>query len=144
MNFRSSFLEALAEDKNRELNLKVRRQAAEYHIEVLFLQYNTLLYNCERYFHEIINFRLFNEFIVPLFDGKMYDQYLVVLMVRSLANVILRRIWVKLLLLIDKLYGMKLTPDDRKKNARKNRWQILLCQPESKFNNKLKKKSNPD
>ena len=73
MNFSSHYLENLAEDKNKELNLKVRRQAAEYLTEVLFLQYNTLLYNCERYFHEIINFRLFNEFIVPLFDGKMYD-----------------------------------------------------------------------
>jgi len=102
MNFRSHYLETIAEDKNKELNLKVRRQAAEYFIEVLFLQYNTLLYNCEKYFHEIIHFRLFNEFIVPLFDGKMYDQYLVILMVRSLANVILRRIWVQLLLLREK------------------------------------------
>ena len=84
------------------MNLQVRRQAAEYFIEVLFLQYNTLLYNCERYFHEIIHFRLFNEFVVPLFDGKMYDQYLVILMVRSLANVILRRVWVQLLLLRQK------------------------------------------
>jgi hypothetical protein len=39
---------------------------------------------------------------VPLFDGKMYDQYLVILMVRSLANVILRRVWVQLLLLRQK------------------------------------------
>ena len=95
-------METIAEEKNKEMNLKVRKQAAEYFIEVLFLQYNTLLYNCEKYYHEIIHFRLFNEFIVPLFDGKMYDQYLVILMVRSLANVILRRIWVQLLLLRQK------------------------------------------
>ena len=70
MNFRSSYLETLAETKNRELNHKARRQAAEYHLEVLFLQYNTLLFNCERYFNEIINFRLYEEFIVPWFNGK--------------------------------------------------------------------------
>ena len=47
MNFRSHYLESVAEDKNKELTLKVRKQAAEYFIECLFLQYNTLLYNCE-------------------------------------------------------------------------------------------------
>jgi methyltransferase-like protein len=102
MNFRSHYLETIAEDKNKEMTLKVRKQAAEYFIECLFLQYNTRLYNCEKYYHEMIHFRLFNEFIVPLFDGKMYDQYLVILMVRSLANVILRRVWVQLLLLRQK------------------------------------------
>ena len=102
MNFRSSYLETLTEDKNRDLNHKARRQAADYHLEVLFLQYNTLLFNCEKDFNEIINFRLYYEFIVPLFDGKTYDQYLITLMVRSLANVIFKRIWVKLLLLREK------------------------------------------
>ena len=99
INFRSSFLETLAEDKTRELNHKARKQAAKYHLEVLFLQYNTLLFNCEKYFNEIINFRLYDEFIVPLFEGKTFDQYLIILMVRSLANVILKRVWARLLLL---------------------------------------------
>ena len=100
MNFRSSYLETLAENKNscRELNHKAR-QVPEHHLEVLFLQYNTLLFNCERNFNEIINFRLYEEFIVPWFDGKTYDQYLIILMVWSLANVIFKRIWARLLLL---------------------------------------------
>ena len=59
MNFRSSYLEALAEGKNRELNSKARKEAAEYYLEVLFLQYNTLLFNCDKSINEIINFRLF-------------------------------------------------------------------------------------
>ena len=87
MNFRSSYLESIADEKNKELNSKARKQAAEYSLEVLYLQYNTLLINCERSFNEIINFRLFDEFIVPLFEGKTFDQYLIILMVRSLANV---------------------------------------------------------
>ena len=48
MNFRSTYLETLAEGKNRELNTKARKLAAEYYLEVLFLQYNTLLFNCEK------------------------------------------------------------------------------------------------
>ena len=76
--------------------------AAEYYLEVLFLQYNTLLFNCEKSFNEIINFRLFNEFIRPLFEGKTYDQYLIILLVRSLANAILKKVWAKLLLLRDR------------------------------------------
>ena len=86
MNFRSTYLETLAEGKNRELNTKARKLAAEYYLEVLFLQYNTLLFNCEKSFNEIINFRLFDEFIRPLFEGKTYDQYLIILLLRSLAN----------------------------------------------------------
>ena len=61
MNFRSSYLEALAEGKNRELNSKARKVAAEYYLEVLFLQYNTLLFNCEKSFNKIINFCLLDE-----------------------------------------------------------------------------------
>jgi len=41
MNFRSHYLENLAEDKNKELNLKVRRQAAEYLI-ILAIQHAAL------------------------------------------------------------------------------------------------------
>ena len=98
INFRSSYLETLAEGKNRELNTKARKMAAEYYLEVLFLQYNTLLFNCEKSFNEIINFCLFDEFIRPLFEGKTYDQYLIILLVRSLSNVILKKVWAKLLL----------------------------------------------
>ena len=91
MNFRSTYLETLAEGKNKELNTKARKMAAEYYLEVLFLQYNTLLFNCEKSY-EIINFRLFDYIIRPLFEGKTYDQYLIILLVRSLANVILKKV----------------------------------------------------
>ena len=78
MNFRSSYLENIAEEKNKELNTKARKQAVEYYLEVLHLQYNTLLFNCEKSFNEIIIFRLLDEFIVPLFEGKTFDQYLII------------------------------------------------------------------
>ena len=96
---KSIISDTINEGKNRELNSKARKEAAEYYLEVLFLQYNTLLFNCEKSFNEIINFRLFDEFIRPLFEGKTYDQYLIILLVRSLANVILKKVWAKLLLL---------------------------------------------
>ena len=73
MNFRSTYLENLAEGRNKVLNTKAMKMAAEYYLEVLFMQYNTLLFNCERSFNEIINFRLFDEIIRPLFEGKTYD-----------------------------------------------------------------------
>ena len=100
MNFRSSGNPRTR--KNKELNTKARKLAAEYCMEALFLQYNTLLFNCDKNFNEIINFRLFDEFIKPLFEGKTFDQYLIIVMVRSLANVVLKKVWAKLLLLRQK------------------------------------------
>ena len=122
-NFRSSYLEKIAEDKNRELNVKARKQAAEYYLEVLFLQYNTLLFNCEKSFNEIINFRLFDEFISPLFEGKTFDQYLIITMVRSLANVILLRVWAKLLLLRQRA----IQEEENSKKQKESRQENLLA-----------------
>ena len=65
----------------------------------MILQYNTLLFNCEKQFMELINYKLYVDFIVPLFEGKTFDQYLIILMVRSLANVIFKKIWARLVLL---------------------------------------------
>ena len=102
-NLRSSFLENLAKERNKALNQKARKTAAEYYLEVLLVQYNTLLFNCEKSFAELINYRLFAEFKVPLFEGKTFDQYLIILMVLSLGNIILRKVWAKLLVLREKL-----------------------------------------
>ena len=74
-NFRSSYLENLTKIRNDTLNAESRATAAEYYLEVLFLQYNTLLFNCEKQYMEIINYNLFVDFIVPLFDGKTFDQF---------------------------------------------------------------------
>ena len=79
MNFRSSYLENLAKERNEALNTEAKTKATEYFVEVMILQYNTLLFNCEKKFMELINFPLYKEFIVPLFDGKTFDQYLIIL-----------------------------------------------------------------
>ena len=47
-------------------NQKARKNAAEYYLKVKMLQYNTLLCNREKSFSELINYRLFVDFIVPL------------------------------------------------------------------------------
>ena len=99
MNFRSSYLENLAKDKNNALNAEARVKAAEYYLEVLILQYNTLLFNCEKIYMELINYHLFVDFIIPLFEKKTFDQYLIILMVRSLASVILKKVSAKLVVL---------------------------------------------
>ena len=103
MNFRSSYLENLAKERKEALNKEAKTKAAEYFLEVMILQYNTLLFNCERKYLELINFTLYNEFIVPLFEGKTFDQYLIILMVRSLANVIFKKIWLRLVVLNQRL-----------------------------------------
>ena len=119
MNFRSTYLETLAGEKNRELNNKVRKLAAEYYLEVLFLQYNTLLFNCEKNYNELINYKLFADFIVPLFERKTFDQYFIILMVRSLANIILKKkVWTRLVVLRHRMMKAE-------ENARKQK-EILV------------------
>ena len=86
MNIISTYLESISEQRNKELNTQARKQAAEYYLEVLFLQYNTPLFNCDKNFNERINFQLFDNFILPLFDSKTFNQYLIISMVRSLAK----------------------------------------------------------
>ena len=112
MDFRSSYLEDLAKTKNHTLNMEARTKAAEYFLETLILQYNTLLFNCEKTYMELINFNLFVDFIIPLFEGKTFDQYLIILMTRSLANVIFKRIWARLVLL--RQSAMKMDENSRK------------------------------
>ena len=119
MSFRSSYLEDLAKDRNRELNLKARKIAAEYNLKVLLLQYNTLLFNCENTYNEIISYKRFADFIVPLFEGKMFDQYLIILMVRSLANVILKKVWAKLIILRHK--WLKVEENSRQQKRKPSR-----------------------
>ena len=52
MNFRSSYLENLAKIRNDTLNVEAKAKAAEYFLEVMVLQYSTLLFNCEKKFME--------------------------------------------------------------------------------------------
>ena len=73
MNFHSSYLESLAKTRNDALNAEAKAKAAEYFLEVMILQYNTLLFNCEKQFMELINYKLYVDFIIPLFEGKTFD-----------------------------------------------------------------------
>ena len=59
MNFRSSYLEGLANQRNEELNKEAKAKAGLYFLEVMILQYNTLLFNCEKMYMELINYTLY-------------------------------------------------------------------------------------
>ena len=50
--------------------MEARTKAAEYFLEVLILQYNTLLFNCKKTYMELINYNLFVDFIIPLFGAR--------------------------------------------------------------------------
>ena len=89
-------------------------------MEVLFLQYNTLLLNVENSFAEKISFRLFDKFIVPLFEGKTFDQYLIILVVRSLANVILKNYGLRYFSESKNCYRKKQTPESKMKAVKKS------------------------
>ena len=65
---------------------------------------------------ELVNYKLFVDFTVPLFEGKTFDQYSIILMLCSLANVILKRVWARLVLLRQKL--MKAEENTRKQKER--------------------------
>ena len=58
--FRASHLEDIHRKKCLNLNASVRAQAAEYNLELLNLQYNTFLFNCEKIVVEMINFQLYD------------------------------------------------------------------------------------
>ena len=81
------------------LNAEEKAKAAEYFLDVMIRPYNTLLFNCEKQYMELINYKLYVDFIIPLFEGKTFGQYLIILMVRSLANIIFKKIWARLVLL---------------------------------------------
>ena len=53
---------------------------------------------------ELINYQLFVDFIVPLFAKKQFDQYLIILMIRSLASVIFKKVWAKLMVLKERQF----------------------------------------
>ena len=55
MSFRSSYLEDLAKTRHDTLNVEAKAKAVEYFLEVLVLQYNTLLFDCEKKFMELIS-----------------------------------------------------------------------------------------
>ena len=66
---------------------------------------------------------MFDEIIRPLFEGKTYDQYLIILLVRSLANVILKKVWAKLLLLRDR----SIKDEENAKKQKESRQESLLA-----------------
>ena len=62
-------------------------------------------------------------FIRPLFEGKTYDQYLIILLVRSLANVILKKVWAKLILLRQK----SIVEEENSKKQKEGHQESLLA-----------------
>ena len=75
---------------------------------------------------ELINFRLFVDFIIPLFEGKTFDQYLNILMVRSLANVILKKVWAMHTLII--LRQKLLKEEENSKKQKESRQDMLMAE----------------
>ena len=109
----------------------------------MILQYNTLLFNCEKKFMELINFTLYKEFIVSLFDGKTFDQYLIILMVRSLANVIFKKIWARLVVLRQRLLKTEQNAMMQKENSQERKLSELAMSAAEQINQRVEKILKP-
>ena len=91
----------------------------------------------------MLNFRSFYEFIVPLFEGKTFDQYLIILMVQSLANVILKKVWARLLLLRQRLLQEEENPRKQKESRQENLLADLALSAQEQTQNQVGKDLEP-
>ena len=139
----SSYLEGLASQRNEELNKEAKAKAGLYFLEVMILQYNTLLFNCEKMYMELINYTLYKEFIVPLFEGKTFDQYLIILMVRSLANVILKKIWLRLVVLRQRMLKTEEHVRKQKEDLQEKKMSEIAMSAADQINQRVEKILEP-
>ena len=80
-------LDSIAKQVNKEWNAVSRSLAAACYLELCFC--STM--HCSSIFMQLIDLRLHNKFVKPIFDGKTYNQNLMILMGRKLANVIVKK-----------------------------------------------------
>ena len=84
MIFWSIFLENLAAEKNKARNIDARKKAAEYYLETMLLQYNTLLFNCKKKkYMKLINYQLYSKFVLPLLIIIIYSCDIVIVYLAS-------------------------------------------------------------
>ena len=86
-----------------------------------------------------MKFRLYDEFIVPLFEGNTFDQDLIILMVRSLANVMLKKVWARLLLLRHRALQEEENTKKQKESWQESLMADLALSAQEKFQIKWKK-----
>ena len=92
---------------------------------------------------ELINFTLYKEFIAPLFEGKNFDQYLIILMVRSLANVIFKKIWLRLIVLRQRLLKTEENALKQKKIHQDRKMSDLAMSAAEQINQRVEKLLEP-
>ena len=86
---------------------------------------------------ELVNFTLCNEFIVPLFDGKIFNQYLIILIVRFLANFLFKKIWARLVVLRQRLLKTEKNAMMQKGNTQERKLSKLAMSAAEQINEKM-------
>ena len=109
----------------------------------MILLYNTLLFNCKKQYMELINFTLYKEFIAPLFEGKTFDQYLIILMVRSLANIIFKKIWLRLVVLRQRMLKTEENEMRQKEISQERKMSELAVSAAEQINKRVEKLLEP-
>ena len=92
---------------------------------------------------ELINYTLYKEFITPLFEGKTFDQYLIILMVRSLANVIFKIIWLRLIVLRQRLLKTEENAMRQKEDLQDRKMSELAMSAADQINQRVEKILEP-
>ena len=90
MDYRSCYMISLFKECCREITLSERERVALIMYENYICQYKALLLQCEQEFDLMINVRLYQEIIVPLFTIK-HGQFAAVALSRSGATKLLKK-----------------------------------------------------
>ena len=92
LTYKSSYMTQLFKARNKAVTMEEKRLASLTMYENYICQYKALLLQCERDYDLMINVRLYQEIIVPLFAIK-HGQFAAVALTRSGANKLLRKVW---------------------------------------------------
>ena len=83
-HWRSLALETMMSEYNKERDKKIAQESSLRLHETYFLQYNSLLFNCERQFLKLFNLELYA--IIENLGGQGYCQFVIVILVRAGMN----------------------------------------------------------
>ena len=102
MDYRSSFMKSLFKERCRAITKDERKRVALIMYENYICQYKALLLQCEQEFEIMINVRLYQEIIVPLFQIK-HGQFAAVALSRGGATKLLKKVWEAFIVRRDRL-----------------------------------------
>ena len=81
--------------------------------------------------------------VITLFEGKTFDQYLIILMVRSLANVIFKKIWLRLIVLRQRMLKTEEHVRKQKEDLQEKKMSEIAMSAADQINQRVEKMLEP-